>query len=154
MGADFYSKKVFYEKQLFHVQYWDTSGEINKRNYGSAFYRNPDCCVLVYDATNQEVSQRIMNTLQSFENVEQWRDEFAELAMIGDPDNFYYVVAGNKSDLEDDLEVDSESLEHLCDKFGENCDGFAVSAKTGKNVSQMFDCVLELGWKKLQDEME
>jgi Ras-related protein Rab-7A len=56
-----------------------------------AFYRGADCCVLVFD----------VNNLKSFENLDSWRDEFLLQASPRDPDNFPFVVLGNKVDMED-----------------------------------------------------
>ena len=58
--------------------------------YGVAFYRGMDCCVLVYDVTNAN----------SFKNLDSWRDEFLIRASPQDPENFPFVVIGNKIDLE------------------------------------------------------
>lgn len=55
-----------------------------------AFYRGADCCVLVFDVT-------MPNTFRSLDS---WRDEFLIQASPRDPENFPFVVIGNKIDLE------------------------------------------------------
>lgn len=55
-----------------------------------AFYRGADCCVLVFDVT-------MPNT---FRTLDSWRDEFLIQASPRDPENFPFVVIGNKIDLE------------------------------------------------------
>lgn len=55
-----------------------------------AFYRGADCCVLVYDVTMPG----------TFKNLDCWRDEFLIQASPRDPENFPFVVLGNKIDLE------------------------------------------------------
>ena len=55
-----------------------------------AFYRGADCCVLVYDVTAPN----------TFKTLDSWRDEFLIQASPRDPDNFPFVVLGNKIDLE------------------------------------------------------
>lgn len=57
---------------------------------GVAFYRGADCCVLVYDVTNAN----------TFKTLDSWRDEFLIQASPRDPENFPFVVIGNKIDLE------------------------------------------------------
>ena len=57
---------------------------------GVAFYRGADCCVLVFDVTNAN----------SFKTLDSWRDEFLIQASPRDPENFPFVVLGNKIDLE------------------------------------------------------
>ena len=58
---------------------------------GVAFYRGADCCVLVYD----------VNSAKSFETLDSWRDEFLIQASPHDPENFPFVVLGNKIDMEE-----------------------------------------------------
>ena len=48
------------------AQIWDTAGQERFQSLGVAFYRGADCCVLVYD----------VNTQKTFENLDNWRDEF------------------------------------------------------------------------------
>lgn len=58
---------------------------------GVAFYRGADCCVLVYDVNNNK----------SYESLGQWHDEFLVQASPRDPDNFPFVVLGNKVDVDE-----------------------------------------------------
>lgn len=51
---------------LSGAQIWDTAGQERFQSLGVAFYRGADCCVLVYD----------VNTQKTFENLDNWRDEF------------------------------------------------------------------------------
>ena len=71
-------------------QIWDTAGQERFQSLGVAFYRGADCCVLVYDVT-------VPNT---FKTLDSWRDEFLIQASPRDPENFPFVVIGNKIDLE------------------------------------------------------
>lgn len=57
---------------------------------GVAFYRGADCCVLVFDVAAPN----------TFKSLDSWRDEFLIQASPRDPDNFPFVVLGNKVDLE------------------------------------------------------
>lgn len=57
-------------KQSTHIllfcQIWDTAGQERFQSLGVAFYRGADCCVLVYD----------VNSMKSFDNLNNWREEF------------------------------------------------------------------------------
>ena len=66
IGADFLTKEVQVDDRLVTMQIWDTAGQERFQSLGVAFYRGADCCVLVYD----------VNSSKSFENLENWRDEF------------------------------------------------------------------------------
>ncbi len=85
--------KVLLSKWLFTVnnfQIWDTAGQERFQSLGVAFYRGADCCVLVYDVTAPT----------TFKTMDSWRDEFLIQASPRDPENFPFVVLGNKIDLE------------------------------------------------------
>ena len=51
---------------MARAQIWDTAGQERFQSLGVAFYRGADCCVLVYD----------VNVAKTFENLDNWRDEF------------------------------------------------------------------------------
>merc|ERR1711935_753877 len=90
IGADFLTKEVQVDDRLVTMQIWDTAGQERFQSLGVAFYRGADCCVLVYDVNNGK----------SFDNLDNWRDEFLIQASPTDPDNFPFVVLGNKVDHE------------------------------------------------------
>ncbi|GAY57298.1 hypothetical protein CUMW_178350 [Citrus unshiu] len=90
IGADFLTKEVQFEDRLFTLQIWDTAGQERFQSLGVAFYRGADCCVLVYD----------VNSMKSFDNLNNWREEFLIQASPSDPDNFPFVVLGNKIDVD------------------------------------------------------
>lgn len=101
-----------------YFQIWDTAGQERFQSLGVAFYRGADCCVLVYD----------VNVMKSFDNLNNWREEFliqvinepciwkmpGQLswwlkyfwfvfniqASPSDPENFPFVVLGNKIDVD------------------------------------------------------
>ena len=53
-------------RAILPAQIWDTAGQERFQSLGVAFYRGADCCVLVYD----------VNVQKTFENLDNWRDEF------------------------------------------------------------------------------
>lgn len=71
-------------------QIWDTAGQERFQSLGVAFYRGADCCVLVFDVSAPD----------TFKSLDSWRDEFLIQASPRDPENFPFVVLGNKIDLE------------------------------------------------------
>lgn len=90
------------------MQLWDTAGQERFQSLGVAFYRGADCCVLVYD----------VNSAKSFETLDSWRDEFLIQASPHDPENFPFVVLGNKIDME-------ESKRQVCFAWSYKCVLFA-----------------------------
>jgi Ras-related protein Rab-7A len=86
------------DDKVVTLQIWDTAGQERFQSLGVAFYRGADCCVLVYDVNNQK----------SFESLESWRDEFLVQASPKDPNNFPFIVIGNKIDIEESKRQISE----------------------------------------------
>ena len=72
------------------IQIWDTAGQERFQSLGVAFYRGADCCVLCFDVTMPA----------TFKSLDSWRDEFLIQASPRDPENFPFVVLGNKIDLD------------------------------------------------------
>ena len=62
---------------------------------GAAFYRGAECCALVFDLTDPK----------TFETLEQWKTEFLNQLNPKDPDNFPFVILGNKCDKEGERKV-------------------------------------------------
>jgi len=129
IGADFLTKEVMVEDRLVTMQIWDTAGQERFQSLGVAFYRGADCCVLVFDVT-------MPNTFRSLDS---WRDEFLIQASPRDPENFPFVVIGNKIDLENRA-VTAKRSQGWCTSKGE-IPYFETSAKEAINVEQAFQTV-------------
>ena len=105
IGADFSNKEVSINGRIVTLQIWDTAGQERYQSLGTAFYRGADCCLLVYDLTNQ----------QTFENLENWRGSFLKKGMVLDPENFPFMVVGNKLDLADEnRSVSTNTAQKFC----------------------------------------
>lgn len=131
IGADFLTKDMAIDNKNVTMQLWDTAGQERFQSLGVAFYRGADCCVLVYDVTNSK----------SFESISSWRDEFLVQANIKEPENFPFVVIGNKIDVEENKRlISNKKASNLCASLG-NVPYFETSAKEAVNVEQAFDVV-------------
>ncbi|TVY48593.1 putative Ras-related protein [Lachnellula occidentalis] len=129
IGADFLTKEVLVDDRLVTMQLWDTAGQERFQSLGVAFYRGADCCVLVYDVNNSK----------SFDTLDSWRDEFLIQASPRDPDNFPFVVLGNKIDVEENKRVISaKRAMTFCQSKG-GIPYFETSAKEAINVEQAFE---------------
>eukprot|EP01097_Dermamoeba_algensis_P002353 TRINITY_DN1931_c0_g1_i1.p1 TRINITY_DN1931_c0_g1~~TRINITY_DN1931_c0_g1_i1.p1 ORF type:complete len:118 (-),score=31.61 TRINITY_DN1931_c0_g1_i1:305-658(-) len=109
------------------------------QSLGNSFYRGADCCVLVFDVTSQK----------SFENIEVWRDEFLVQSSVADPQQFPFILLGNKVDLAQDRVVSSKLAESWCTTHGNNIPYFETSAKDSTNVEQSFLHAAKMGVKRL-----
>jgi len=142
IGADFLTKEVMIDDRLVTMQIWDTAGQERFQSLGVAFYRGADCCVLVYDVTSPA----------SFKNLESWRDEFLIQASPRDPENFPFVVIGNKVDMADNRTVTTKRAQQWCQEKN-NVPYFETSAKEAVNVEQAFQTIAKnaLAREKAED---
>ena len=83
--------------------------------------------MLVHDITNPK----------SFDALDSWRDEFLIQASPRDPDNFPFVVIGNKCDMESKRKVSKSKAGSWC-KSKNQIPYFETSAKDAVNVEAAF----------------
>lgn len=133
IGADFVTKDVVVDEKLVTMQIWDTAGQERFQSLGVAFYRGADCCVLVYDVTAPT----------TFKSLDSWRDEFLIQASPRDPENFPFIVIGNKIDQENRA-VSSKRAQAWCQSKN-NIPYFETSAKEALNVESAFITVARNG---------
>ncbi|XP_020592133.1 ras-related protein Rab7-like isoform X2 [Phalaenopsis equestris] len=133
IGADFVTKEV---------QIWDTAGQERFQSLGVAFYRGADCCILVYD----------INVLRSFDNLDNWHDDFLKQASLTKPDKFPFILLGNKVDVDggNSRVVSEKKAREWCASKG-NIPYFETSAKEDYNVEAAFLSVAKLALEKDHD---
>jgi len=141
IGADFLTKEVMVDDRLVTMQIWDTAGQERFQSLGVAFYRGADSCVLVFD----------VNVNKTFENLDSWRDEFLIQAGPKNPDDFPFVVLGNKIDLENQRLVSQKRAMAWCQAKG-NIPYFETSAKEAINVEQAFQVIAKNALKQDNDD--
>mmetsp|Transcript_136660 Transcript_136660/g.340796 ORF Transcript_136660/g.340796 Transcript_136660/m.340796 type:complete len:215 (-) Transcript_136660:64-708(-) len=137
IGADFLTKEVIIDDKLVTLQIWDTAGQERFQSLGVAFYRGADCCVLVYDITVDK----------SFTSLDSWRDDFLTQASPRDPNNFPFVVIGNKADLESKRKVTATKVQNWCSsKY--DIPYLETSAATAQNVESAFQQIASRALKQ------
>ncbi|CAG8432777.1 510_t:CDS:10 [Diversispora eburnea] len=142
IGADFLTKEVMVDDRLVTMQIWDTAGQERFQSLGVAFYRGADCCVLVYD----------VNNAKSFETLDSWRDEFLIQASPRDPENFPFVVLGNKIDMEESKRMVSQKRAMTWCQSKGNIPYFETSAKEAINVEQAFQTIAKNALQQETDQ--
>uniref|UniRef100_A0A8D2MZ31 Ras-related protein Rab-7b n=1 Tax=Zonotrichia albicollis TaxID=44394 RepID=A0A8D2MZ31_ZONAL len=90
LGASILTKVLPVDSTPLKLQIWDTGGQERFRSMVSTFYKGSDGCMLAFDVTDRE----------SFEALDNWRDDFLEKVIPREQD-FPMVVLGNKIDLSD-----------------------------------------------------
>jgi Ras-related protein Rab-7A len=132
IGADFMTKEVVVDDRTVTLQIWDTAGQERFRSLGVAFYRGADCCVFVYD----------VNETKSFDNLNNWHNDFLSQARLSKPESFPFVVMGNKVDVHrgSSRVISENKARDWCNSRG-NIPYFETSAKEDYNVDEAFFCV-------------
>jgi len=130
IGADFRTKDIRINGQTVLLQIWDTAGQERFRALAAPFYRGADICVLVFDVTDS----------QSFEAVDQWRDEFLHHADIEEQQSFPFLLLGNKCDVGGGTGK-AEVNRWLEQRGYKNMVYLETSALTNQNVTEAFEQV-------------
>ncbi|KAL4608876.1 ras-related protein Rab-9A-like [Arapaima gigas] len=127
IGVEFLNKDLEVDGHLATVQIWDTAGQERFRSLRTPFYRGSDCCLLTFSVDDS----------QSFINLANWKKEFIYYADIKDPENFPFVVLGNKVDVTE-RQVTPEDARHWCRDNGDH-PYYETSAKDATNVAAAFE---------------
>ncbi|XP_017844727.1 ras-related protein rab7-like [Drosophila busckii] len=141
VGVDICSKHIIVNFRVVTLQLWDTAGQERFHTLGIAFYRGADCCALVFDVTSPS----------SFKNLQTWHDEFLILSNPRNPENFPFVVLGNKVDLEN-RQVSRHQAEKWCKL--KNMPYFETSTLDGLNVKQAFLELAEKAVEQMEEELD
>ncbi len=136
VGVEFGSKIIKKNDKLIKLQIWDTAGQERYKSITSAYYKGSKGAFVVYDISRKS----------TFENVDRWIEE---LKANGSEDVLIMLV-GNKSDLEDKREVQTEDVIKKAEQFKiAFCE---TSALDGKNIDHAFDNLINEIAKKVEKE--
>ena len=127
IGVEFLNKDLEVEGERYTLQIWDTAGQERFKSLRTPFYRGTDCCLLTY----------AIDDPQSFQNIAMWKKEFLYYADVKDPENFPFVVLGNKSDLLSERKVSLDEATVWCEQNAK-LPHFETSAKDAVNVDLAF----------------
>eukprot|EP01137_Pigoraptor_chileana_P035353 Opistho-2@29226 len=125
IGASFMSKTIIVGEQTFKYQIWDTAGQEKYRGLAPMYYRGAAAAIVVYDITREA----------SFRALKDWVKELKQLG----PPNIVFAIAGNKSDLEAQRQVQTETAQ----EYAESIDAIfsETSALTAHNVQLLFESI-------------
>ncbi|KAG0584586.1 hypothetical protein M758_3G221700 [Ceratodon purpureus] len=126
IGVEFQTRTIVVDQKTIKAQIWDTAGQERYRAVTSAYYRGAVGAMLVYDITKQ----------QSFDHVQRWLDELRAHADA----NIVIMLIGNKSDLGNLRQVETETAKEFAQKEGLSF--LETSAMESTNVETAFYTVL------------
>ncbi|PWA32128.1 hypothetical protein CCH79_00013474 [Gambusia affinis] len=127
IGVEFLNRELEVDGRRVTLQIWDTAGQERFRSLRTPFYRGSDCCLLTFS----------LDDGQSFQNLSNWKKEFAFYADVKDPDSFPFVVLGNKLDVPE-RQVSGDEARRWCRENGGH-PYFETSAKDATNVASAFE---------------
>ncbi len=138
IGVDFLTKNIKINKKIISLQLWDTAGNERFHTLSNAFYRGADACIIVFDLTN----------IISFNNLERWMDEFLVYSNVSDPNNYPFIIIGNKSDLINDTNraISDKYIQKFCQN--KNVKYFEVSTKLNTNINHAFSYLVNRLYNK------
>ena len=130
IGGAFLQTKVELEKGLLvTLDVWDTAGQERFRSLMPLYYRQASAAVIVYDVGDNK----------SFQRCDYWVKTLKEQ----EPNCLLFLV-GNKADREN-REVSSEAANDFANLH--NMVAYETSAKTAKNVQQLFNQIAQMTMK-------
>ena len=127
IGVEYKVKELKTNKFNIALQIWDTAGQERFRSITKSFFRNTNGILFVYDITCR----------RSFQSVKDWIKD-SEMHDSG----FEKILVGNKIDLEEKREVQTDELKEYGLK--KKIDIIETSAKERINIDEAFKKIVDL----------
>ena len=135
IGVEFHVPSIELNKKTYKIQIWDTGGKKENQIQAKIVCKGAICAFIVYDITNKN----------SFNNITSWVENCKNNAS----EKMLIILVGNKSDLNDKRQVNTEEGQDLADKLGISF--FETSCNTGENVNNIFEKSLEEIQKRIDE---
>lgn len=136
IGIDFHIKRIAVNDKIVKLQLWDTAGQERFRSVTIGYFRGAQGAFIVYDVTNRE----------SFNNIKKWIEDINKNCYKG----IIIFLVGNKIDEIHNRQVSTEEGKELGKKY--NINYFECSAKTGKNIEEIYFNIATIISKKIIEE--
>eukprot|EP00055_Hartaetosiga_balthica_P011223 m.50342 g.50342 ORF g.50342 m.50342 type:complete len:234 (-) comp7506_c0_seq2:265-966(-) len=132
IGLDFFLKRLdLPDGSHATLQIWDIGGQSIGGKMINTYLENADCVLFVYDITDRD----------SFESIMDWHS-VCEKAFAGKPKKAIHGLVGNKTDLEHQRAVSTEQHMELVKE--QSWLSFQTSAKNTKNIDIMFRSIVAM----------
>ena len=123
IAVEFGTKNLEIRKKIYRIQIWDTAGQENFKSITRAYFQSSACAIVVYDISSRD----------TFNNASNWIEDCKSQCSK----KTFMVLVGNKLDLADKRQVNTNEGQDLADKYGMLF--FEASAKDGTNVDKIFN---------------
>ena len=127
-----YKRSVVVDEKTVQLEIFDTAGMERFDTLMATTLRNGDVFIFLYDITD----------VQSFDSI---KELYNDLLRTLNKDNCACVICGNKCDLEDRREVNTEDGKNFAASI--KADFFETSAKTCQNVEAAFHAAIRKAWE-------
>jgi Ras-related protein Rab-21 len=137
INSSYCERDVLFNDKKYKFSFWDTAGQEKFNSITPIYYRDAKGVLLVYDISNPH----------SFERVKKWIEEMKEIN-----NEAVFNIVGNKYDLKEQTKnfkfnfIDDEIAKKLAQK--NKTDLFFTSAKTGENINQCFENLMQKVFNK------
>ena len=143
IGVDIKTKFLTRKEKKINLQIWDTAGQERFRSIAKNSYKGADGIILMYDITN----------ISTFKHIKNWITDIK--SKTDKPlDKLALLIIGNKSDLEENRQVNEENKNDLIKEHKIKI--IETSAKENKNINEsmieLIDKMIELGVGKFKNE--
>ena len=137
VGVEFGSKQFNIQGHQIKAQIWDTAGQERYKAITSAYYKGAKGAFIVYDITRKN----------TFDSVNRWVSDISAAA----DKKITLLLIGNKSDLEDQRQVNKEQGEEKAKELG--LAFMETSACSGENLEKAFQLMINEVYKKCQEDI-
>ena len=140
IGGAYLQKEVKLKNgDILKLHIWDTGGQEKFRSMASLYYKDAVAAILVFDLSNKE----------SLDSLNYWVKELNENV---DNTNFVISLAGNKSDLANEMkQVSYNDGKNFC-KDADIPIFYETSAKTGAGVKELFTALAQKVYEAQRNE--
>jgi small GTP-binding protein len=140
IGGAYLQKEVKLKNgDILKLHIWDTGGQEKFRSMASLYYKDAVAAILVFDLSNKE----------SLDSLSYWVKELNENV---DNTNFVISLAGNKSDLPNEMkQVSYNDGKNFC-KDTDIAIFYETSAKTGTGVKELFTALAQKVYEAQRNE--
>ena len=140
IGGAYLQKEVKLKNgDILKLHIWDTGGQEKFRSMASLYYKDAVAAILVFDLSNKE----------SLDSLNYWVKELNENV---DNTNFVISLAGNKSDLSNEMkQVSYNDGKNFC-KDNDISIFYETSAKTGTGVKELFTALAQKVYEAQRNE--